>query len=161
MLGSSSTGTRGDVAESDSLIQQTLHDSGEDDLSAFFSPQAVFPKSQDLPTSSSEQLRSLAVPVPIRQDLRLPVASIVLRESVTPWTSVPEATIDENCQSLPAEKKIRSAWKVGARLSGLASGFHALGVRQHSMYASRNGSFTLPIGMFRRPHNEHSSSTAE
>ena len=30
-----------------------------------------------------------------------------------------------------------------------------------SMYASRNGSFTEPLGMFRRSHSEKSSSTAE
>ena len=73
--------------------------------------QGVFPDSQYPPASSLEFVVCIAIPSPVPSDLKLPIFAVPLRHAQMPWTAVPEATVNEDGETLAAEHKVRLSRK--------------------------------------------------
>jgi hypothetical protein len=71
----------------------------------------MLPESDDLPLEGEKVRVSLRIPSPIRADLCPPVGLVCLRGPVTAQAAMKEASVDEDGNSLPRERKIRPARK--------------------------------------------------
>lgn len=74
----------------------------------------MFPHTNDSPTSSAEFLVDALITRDVTLNFRLPEFCIRLRRSVMIWTTVPEATVDEDRYFRCGKGQVRSAWQAGA-----------------------------------------------
>ena len=70
----------------------------------------MLPDTQDRNAIPAEQARDPAVAQPVSTKLVFPILALINRGNVAPGATMPEATIDKECDPLPREPEIWPAF---------------------------------------------------